>query len=68
MVAWTTMVMGFGQNGKPREALVWFDKMMEPGMEVDEVTLACVISACGQLGATKYTKWFQGVADKAWLL
>ncbi|PWA71708.1 peptidase S28, Tetratricopeptide-like helical domain, DYW domain protein [Artemisia annua] len=52
MVAWTAMVMGFAQKGKPREALEWFDKMVEAGVEMDEVTLACVISACGQLGAT----------------
>ncbi|GJU50752.1 pentatricopeptide repeat-containing protein, partial [Tanacetum coccineum] len=65
MVVWTAMVMGFAQNGKPREALEWFDKMVEAGVEVDEVTLACVISACGQLGATKYAKWIRGVADKA---
>ncbi|PWA72212.1 peptidase S28, Tetratricopeptide-like helical domain, DYW domain protein [Artemisia annua] len=50
MVAWTAMVMGFAQKGKPREALEWFDKMVEAGVEMDEVTLACVISACGQLG------------------
>lgn len=65
MVAWTTMVMGFSQNAKPREALEFFDRMLEAQVETDEVTLASVISACAQLGATKYAKWVQEVADKA---
>ncbi|KAK1410438.1 hypothetical protein QVD17_36975 [Tagetes erecta] len=65
MVAWTAMVMGFSQNGKPREALEYFDRMLEARVETDEVTLASVISACAQLGATKYAKWVQDVADKA---
>ncbi|KAF5768934.1 putative tetratricopeptide-like helical domain superfamily, DYW domain-containing protein [Helianthus annuus] len=67
MVAWTTMVMGFSQNGKPREALECFDRMLEARVETDEVTLASVISACAQLGATKYAKWVQDVADRAGL-
>ncbi|XP_076955450.1 pentatricopeptide repeat-containing protein At5g44230-like [Bidens hawaiensis] len=65
MVAWTTMMMGFAQNGKPREALECFDRMLEARVETDEVTLASVISACAQLGATKYAKWVQDVADRA---
>ncbi|KAI3794248.1 hypothetical protein L1987_36877 [Smallanthus sonchifolius] len=65
MVAWTTMVMGFSQNAKPREALEYFDRMLEAQVETDEVTLASVISACAQLGATKYAKWVQDVADRA---
>ncbi|KAK9062015.1 hypothetical protein SSX86_019199 [Deinandra increscens subsp. villosa] len=65
MVAWTTMVMGFSQNGKPREALEYFDRMLEAQVETDEVTLASVISACAQLGATKYAKWVQDVANRA---
>ncbi|KAD7479241.1 hypothetical protein E3N88_02377 [Mikania micrantha] len=64
MVAWTTMVMGFSQNGKPRESLEYFDRMLEARVETDEVTLASVISACAQLGATKYAKWVQDVADR----
>ncbi|XP_071735297.1 pentatricopeptide repeat-containing protein At5g44230-like [Rutidosis leptorrhynchoides] len=65
MVAWTTMVMGFSQNAKPREALKYFDKMVDARVETDEVTLTSVISACAQLGATKYANWIRDVADRA---
>nr|XP_043634669.1 pentatricopeptide repeat-containing protein At5g44230 [Erigeron canadensis] len=65
MVVWTAMVMGFSQNGKPREALECFDKMVEDGVEFDDVTLASVVSACAQLGATKYARWVRDVAERA---
>ncbi|KAI3747731.1 hypothetical protein L6452_10343 [Arctium lappa] len=57
MVAWTAMIMGFSQNAEPKEALEHFDRMLEARVETDEVTLASVISACAQFGATKYAKW-----------
>lgn len=65
MVAWTTMIMGFSQNAKPKEALEHFDRMLEARVETDEVTLASVISACSQFGATKYAKWVRDVAERA---
>ncbi|KAI3440790.1 DYW_deaminase domain-containing protein [Psidium guajava] len=67
MVAWTAMVTGFTQNAKPREALQFFKRMQDAGVETDEVTLAGVISACAQLGAAKYAKWVRDVAEKSGL-
>ncbi|KAL3715069.1 hypothetical protein ACJRO7_006893 [Eucalyptus globulus] len=67
MVAWTAMVTGFAQNGKPREALWFFERMQDARVETDEVTLASVISACAQLGASKYAKWVRDVATKSGL-
>ncbi|KAG5535856.1 hypothetical protein RHGRI_023579 [Rhododendron griersonianum] len=65
MVAWTAMVTGFAQNARPREALCFFDRMQDAGIETDEVTLIGVISACAQLGATKYANWVRHVAEKS---
>lgn len=65
MVAWTSMVTGFAQNARPREALEYFEKMQDYGVETDEITLVGVISACAQLGATKYAKWIREIADKS---
>lgn len=62
MVAWTAMVTGYAQNARPREALEFFEKMQDAGVETDEVTLVGVISACAQLGATKYANWVRDVA------
>ena len=65
MVAWTVMVSGFAQNAKPREAIMFFEKMQEFGVETDEITLIGVISACAQLGAAKYADWIRDVAEKS---
>ncbi|XP_022740995.1 pentatricopeptide repeat-containing protein At5g44230 isoform X2 [Durio zibethinus] len=62
MVAWTAMVTGYAQNAKPREALVFFERMQNEGVETDEVTLVGAISACAQLGAAKYANWIRGIA------
>lgn len=64
MVAWTAMVTGFAQNAQPREALECFEKMQHSGVNTDEVTLSGVISACAQLGASKYAYWVEDVAEK----
>ncbi|PSS36512.1 Pentatricopeptide repeat-containing protein [Actinidia chinensis var. chinensis] len=65
MVAWTAMVTGFAQNARPREALEFFENMQDGGIQTDEVTLVGVISACAQLGATKYANWVRDVAEKS---
>ncbi|KAL6993515.1 Pentatricopeptide repeat-containing protein [Sarracenia purpurea var. burkii] len=65
MVGWTAMVTGFAQNARPREALEFFERMQDAGIETDEVTLVGVISACAQLGATKYANWIRDVAEKS---
>ncbi|GAA0184628.1 hypothetical protein LIER_31916 [Lithospermum erythrorhizon] len=64
MVAWTAMVTGFEQNGRPREALRYFEMMMNSGVEADELTLVGVISACAQLGAIKYAGWVRNMAER----
>ncbi|XP_071725366.1 pentatricopeptide repeat-containing protein At5g44230-like [Rutidosis leptorrhynchoides] len=65
MVAWTSMVTGFAQNSMPREALNYFERMQNSGMETDEVTLIGVISACAQLGAAKYANWVRDIVEKS---
>ncbi|KAL6583453.1 hypothetical protein OROMI_005531 [Orobanche minor] len=65
MVAWTAMVTGFVQNAKPREALDYFERMRNAGVQADEVTLVGVINACAQLGMAKYANWVRHVAEKS---
>ncbi|KAG7015321.1 Pentatricopeptide repeat-containing protein, partial [Cucurbita argyrosperma subsp. argyrosperma] len=65
MVAWTAMVTGYAQNARPKEALEYFQKMQDVGIETDEVTLVGVISACAQLGAVKYANWIRDIAERS---
>lgn len=62
-VAWTAMVTGYVQNARPREALEVFKRMQNADMEMDEVTLLGVISACAQLGASRYADSVLVVAE-----
>ncbi|GJX44351.1 pentatricopeptide repeat-containing protein [Tanacetum coccineum] len=49
VVTWNSLITCYEQNGPASEAINVFKKMMDGGIEPDEVTLASVISACATL-------------------
>ncbi|KAL6906464.1 hypothetical protein ACP4OV_004065 [Aristida adscensionis] len=49
-VAWSTMVAGFVNAGKPVEALAMYRRMREDGVDGDEVVMLGVIQACAATG------------------
>lgn len=51
LVNWNSLISGYTQNGLCEDALDAFMRMRADGFEPDEVTLACVLSACAQLGS-----------------
>lgn len=56
-VAWTSMIDGYAKNQSPREALRLFSSMeQDEGLSVDEITMATVISSCGELKDLEYGK------------
>ncbi|TKY60028.1 Pentatricopeptide repeat-containing protein [Spatholobus suberectus] len=65
MVAWTAMVTGYAQNAMPEKAVEVFQRLRDEGVEIDEVTLVGVISACAQLGASKYANWIRDIAESS---
>lgn len=54
VVAWSAMIAGYAQNGRPNEALDLFEKMKSVGMEPNDVTIVSILSACAQLGSVEY--------------
>ena len=48
-VAWTTMISGYAKNHYPREALLLYNEMEKEEVDPDEVTMACLLSACTEL-------------------
>ena len=64
-VTWTAIVTGYAQNARPREALEVFEGMQNEEVETDVVTLVSVISACAQLGASKYANRVRDVAERS---
>ncbi|KAL3510977.1 hypothetical protein ACH5RR_030378 [Cinchona calisaya] len=51
VVTWTSMVVGFGQNGYSEEAIQIVCEMQRNGIEPDEFTLGSAISSCANLAS-----------------
>lgn len=57
VVAWTSMMCGFYQNGKSEEAITLFSKMYSDSLEMSEVTYLTAIQACSNIGDLEKGKW-----------
>ncbi|KAJ7567538.1 hypothetical protein O6H91_02G151800 [Diphasiastrum complanatum] len=49
-VVWNAMILGYAIHGLGKDALWLFEQMCRVGMEMDGVTLICVLSACSHAG------------------
>ncbi|KAF3781278.1 Pentatricopeptide repeat-containing protein [Nymphaea thermarum] len=49
VIAWTTVISGFVQNGEFEHAFLWFIRMLREGLQPNEVTFSCLISASSGL-------------------
>ncbi|XP_015967918.1 putative pentatricopeptide repeat-containing protein At5g59200, chloroplastic [Arachis duranensis] len=56
-VCWTAMIDGLVRNGELNRGLEMFREMQVKGVEPNEVTFVCVLSACSQLGALELSRW-----------
>ncbi|KAI3469604.1 hypothetical protein Pfo_026267 [Paulownia fortunei] len=50
VVSWTSLICGYARRDWHQEAVSLFFKMVEEGIEPNEVTMVSVISACAKLG------------------
>jgi pentatricopeptide repeat protein len=50
LVLWNTMLLGLLQNGRAKEALVIFKRILKCGIQPDRITLFGALSACGLEG------------------
>ncbi|CAN6443754.1 unnamed protein product [Victoria cruziana] len=57
IVSWTGMITGCARHGRADEAIHYFHRMVNSGVEPNEVTFASVLSACRHAGLT----------DEAWV-
>lgn len=56
VVSWTTLIVGYAQNGHLNEALTLFYQMQLEGFTPDLVTAMSLVSACAQVGALQQGK------------
>ncbi|KAJ7536443.1 hypothetical protein O6H91_12G069800 [Diphasiastrum complanatum] len=50
VVSWNAMIAGYAQNGLGKEALALYEQMKQEGVQPDNVTYICVLSACSRSG------------------
>lgn len=63
-IAWNTMIAGYSQVGRSKEALELFSLMQVEGVTVSEATMVSVLTACAHLGALAQGKWAHGYIQK----
>jgi pentatricopeptide repeat protein len=50
VVSWNALLRGFAMHGHGEETLQHFEQMCEEGVEPDDVTFLCLLSACSHAG------------------
>ncbi|MCO5559087.1 hypothetical protein L7F22_012679 [Adiantum nelumboides] len=50
-IPWTALIAGYARQGKGQNALFCFEEMQHVGIPPNAVTYACILKACGVLGA-----------------
>ncbi|XP_022732334.1 pentatricopeptide repeat-containing protein At2g22070-like [Durio zibethinus] len=61
-VAWTTMIVGYAQNGREEGALNLFSKMLLEGVNPDSFTISSVVSSCAKLASLCHGQVVHGKA------
>ncbi|KAG7544787.1 Pentatricopeptide repeat [Arabidopsis suecica] len=65
LVSLTSLIGGYAQNGKPDEALKYFDLLLKSGTKPDHVTFVNVLSACTHAGLVeKGLEFFYSITEK----
>ncbi|KAK2662319.1 hypothetical protein Ddye_000893 [Dipteronia dyeriana] len=64
VVTWTAMINGHVKQKRYKEGLELFSQMRNSGIEMNELTLVSVLSACANLGAIEMGKWVHEFIDR----
>ncbi|KAJ0639908.1 putative tetratricopeptide-like helical domain superfamily, DYW domain-containing protein [Helianthus annuus] len=64
-VSWSTMIVGFAQNGCFNEAFDLFIESRRVGLKPNEVSLTGILSVCAQAGAFEFGKILHGYIEKS---
>ncbi|KAM1053194.1 hypothetical protein FF1_000694 [Malus domestica] len=52
VISWTTIIVGYGLHGKEKEAIKRLQEMLQEHFYPDELTLASIVSSCGNVSST----------------
>ncbi|KAI5075015.1 hypothetical protein GOP47_0010976 [Adiantum capillus-veneris] len=68
VVSWSSLIAGYAQKGEGNQALKCFEQMQDEGVLPDAVTYACILKACGSVGALKKGEEIDNMIAKGGLL
>ncbi|KAF7840397.1 pentatricopeptide repeat-containing protein [Senna tora] len=69
LASWTSLIVGYAQNGQPDKALHFFDLLLKSGIKPDEVAFVGVLSACTHAGLVdKGLEYFHSIKEKHGLM
>jgi len=64
IVSWASMIGGYAMHGSGKEALKLFEQMLHSGLNPNQVTFLCVLSACCHAGLVEEgRKHFDSMSD-----
>ncbi|KAH9317133.1 hypothetical protein KI387_018902, partial [Taxus chinensis] len=58
LVSWTSIIVGYAQNGRGKDALELYKKMLLEGLKPDHVSFVGVLFACSHAGLVKEGRYF----------
>lgn len=58
LISWTSMITGYSQHGRCREAIELFEDMRLAGVRPNEVTFVGVLSACSHAGFVEEANYY----------
>lgn len=65
LVSWTSMIVGYAQNGQPVDALGLYESLLGSGIQPDHITFVGVLSACTHAGLVdKGLEYFHSINKK----
>lgn len=64
VISWNAVVTGFAQHGMGKEAVLFFQRMLDEGITPSKVTFVGVLTACSHAGLVEYGRCFFISADE----
>lgn len=58
LISWTSMLTGYSQHGRPKEAIQLFEDMRSAGVRPNQVTFVGVLSACSHAGMINEAEYY----------
>ncbi|KAL9224272.1 hypothetical protein vseg_000328 [Gypsophila vaccaria] len=66
LISWTSMIVGFAQNGQAVESIKFYERMLQSHIEPDSITFIGLLFACSHAGLVEKGKYYFGTMDKVY--